>query len=411
MARIVVCGYMIRHPLAGNLLAYFHYILGLHLLGHEVIYLEESGWNQSCYNPIDRNYSDDPRVGLDAVQALINTYGVKATVCYVNRDTKTVYGANWQQVEQMLKTADLLLNIGGVCWLPEFLLCDRRILIDMDPFFTQIGQFAAEGRNDYHAYFSYGVNIGQPDCSIPSDGIEWLPTVPPVVPEIWRSPVLAPEHDNAPFTTIANWSAYGGIIYQGERYGQKDEEFMRLLELPSYCSQTLELALSSNDAELAKIVKYIHSAGWLVRDAREISANLSTYKTYVTGSKGEFSVAKQAYVKTRSGWFSDRSVCYLAAGRPGILQDTGFSDWLVTGSGVLAFSSLESAVDCIERVNANYSAHCLAARELAEQIFSYKVVLPRLLETAIKQVKIQKSKVKMLKHKIDKHCGGASHTS
>ena len=378
MARIIICGYAIRHPVAGNLLAYFHYLLGLHLLGHEVLYLEESGWNHSCYNPITHNYSDDPQIGLDAVQALINTYNVNATVCYVNRHTKTVYGASWQQLEQILKTADLLLNIGGVCWLPEFLLCDRRILIDLDPLFTQIGQFATEGRNDYHAYFSYGVNIGQPNCSIPSDGIEWLPTVPPVVPEIWRSQLSTPD---APLTTIANWNAYGGVTYQGEYYGQKNVEFTRLLELPSYCSQTIEIALSAHDAEFAEIVKPLKKAGWLVRDGKEISA-VSTYKNYVSDSKGEFSVAKQAYIKTRSGWFSDRSVCYLAAGRPVILQDTGFSDWLTTDRGVLAFSCLESALDCIERLNRDYIAHCIAAIELAEQTFSYQAVLTRLLETA-----------------------------
>jgi hypothetical protein len=367
---------MIRHPVAGNLLAFFHYLLGLHLLGHEVFYLEESGWSQSCYNPRDRNYSDDPRVGLHAVQTLINTYGANARVYYVNRDPRTVYGGSWQEIKQRLKTADLLLNIGGVCWLPEFLLCDRRILIDMDPFFTQIGQFAIEGRHDYHAYFSYGANIGKPNCRIPHDGIEWHPTVPPVVPEIWH----CGDSSDAPFTTIANWSAYGETIYQGDRYGQKDGEFLRLLELPSYCSQKLELALSGKDTEIAEVVKTFVAAGWFVRDGKEISANLPTYKTYISGSKGEFSVAKHAYVRSRSGWFSDRSVCYLAAGRPVILQDTGFSDWLSTDRGVLAFSSLESALDCIERVNANYPAHCLAARELAEEVFSYQVVLPQLLE-------------------------------
>ncbi|MBD2247166.1 hypothetical protein [Nostoc sp. FACHB-888] len=387
MARIVVCGYMIRHPVAGNLLAYFHYVLGLHNLGHEVLYLEESGWTESCYNPINHNYNDDPGFGLHAVQTLINTYGVNATVCYVNRDTGTVYGADWQEIKQMLKTADLLLNIGGVCWLPEFLLCKHRVLIDMDPFFTQIGTFAAEGRNEYHAYFSYGVNIGQPNCGIPSDGIKWLPTVPPVVPEIWN-PILIPkdsceERVDLPFTTIANWNAYGGVTYKGEHYGQKDQEFMRLLELPSYCSQKLELALAGKDAEIAEVAKSLQAAGWLIRDGKEISANLSTYITYLTGSRGEFSVAKQAYVKTRSGWFSDRTVCYLAAGRPAILQDTGFSDWLPTGQGVLAFSCLQSAVSCIERVNTNYQAHCQAAVELAEQFFSYKVVLPKLLETVL----------------------------
>ena len=255
----------------------------------------------------------------------------------------------------------------------------------MDPFFTQIGTFAAEGRNEYHAYFSYGVNIGQPDCSIPNDGIEWLPTVPPVVPEIWNSPIVTPkdsgeERADLTFTTIANWNAYGGVTYKGEHYGQKDQEFMRLLELPSCCSQKLELALAGRDAEIAEVTKSLQAAGWLVRDGGEISASLSTYITYLTGSRGEFSVAKQAYVKTRSGWFSDRSVCYLAAGRPVILQDTGFSDWLPTEYGVLAFSSLQEAVDRIKHVNANYPEHCLTARELAEQIFSYKVVLPRLLK-------------------------------
>jgi hypothetical protein len=385
MARIIVCGYMIRHPLAGNLLAYFHYVLGLHLLGHEVLYLEESGWPGSCYNPVTRSYSDDPRIGVDAVQTLINTYGVNATVCYVNRDTGTVYGADWQEVEQMLRTADLLLNIGGVCWLPEFLFCKRRVLIDMDPFFTQIGRFAAEGRNDYHLYFSYGANIGRPNCTIPTDGIDWLSTVPPVVPELWQSSVPTQEQwrkidADAAFTTVANWSAYGGVVYRDEHYGQKDEEFIRLLELPSRCSQKLELALSGGDVE---IEERLEKAGWLVRDGGEVSASVSTYQTYLTRSRGEFSAAKNAYVKTRSGWFSDRSVCYLAAGRPVILQDTGFSDWLPTGSGVLAFSSLQEAADCIGSVNADYPAHCLAARKLVEQTFSYKVVLPRLLETVL----------------------------
>jgi hypothetical protein len=367
------------------LLAFFHYLLGLSRLRHDVLYLEESGWSQSCYDPVRREHSDDPKRGLQVVQALMADFGLQIPVCYINRDSGQIWGANWEDMKQMLGEADLLLNIGGVCWLPEFHLCRRRALIDMDPFFTQIGRFAAEGRNDYHVYFSYGANIGQPNCGIPSDGIEWLPTVPPVVPEIWQSLVLNPEQHgeewaNAPLTTIANWSAYGGITYAGEYYGQKNEEFLRLLKLPGYTSQRLELALANASQEIRA---QLRTAGWLVREAEEISVDMATYQSYLTSSRGEFSVAKQAYVKTRSGWFSDRSVCYLAAGRPAILQDTGFSDWLPTGHGVLAFSSLESAVDCIERMDANYSAHCLAARALAEQIFSYKVVLPRLLEVAL----------------------------
>ncbi len=375
MAHIIVCGYMIRHPVAGNILAYFHYILGLDRLGYEVIYLEESGWDYSCYHLLTQAYSDDPSFGLQAVEALFNQYHVKAQICYINRQTGQVYGNDWDTVKQQLKTADLLLNIGGVCWLSEFLLCQRRVLIDMDPFFTQIGKFAGEGFSDYHLYFSYGMNIGQSDCTIPTANVDWLPIVPPVVPEIWNNS----QQTGTILTTIGNWSAYGSVVYNNNRYGQKDEEFLRFLELPQLCSQKIEVALSGKNIEIAEIKPRLQAAGWFVENGLEVSANLSTYQSYIINSRGEFSVAKNAYVKTRSGWFSDRSVCYLAAGKPVILQDTGFSDWLPTGCGVLAFSTLAEAVDCIESLNADYSAHCRAAQQIAEDFFSYKVVLSRFL--------------------------------
>ncbi|MDZ7953090.1 hypothetical protein [Nostoc sp. DedQUE09] len=386
MARIVVCGYMIRYPVAGMLFVFFHYLLGLARLGHDVLYLEESGWSQSCYNPVRQEYSDDPLPGFEIIHAVMAKFDLQIPICYVNRESGQSWGATWDDLKEMLKGADLLLNIGGVCWLPEFRLCHRRTLIDLDPFFTQIGRFAVEDLDEYQMYFSYGGNIGKSDCTVPTRGIDWHPTVPPVVPEIWQKRATVNEQPivesitDAPFTTIANWNAYGGIAYAGEYYGQKSEEFLRLLNLPNHTAQRLELALSGASSE---IQTQFLTEGWLIRDGGAVSVDLSTYQTYLINSRGEFSVAKQAYVKTRSGWFSDRSVCYLAAGRPAILQDTGFSDWLPTGQGVLAFSSLEEAVDCIDRVNRNYQAHCQAARELAEQFFSYKVVLPRLLETAL----------------------------
>ena len=385
MARIVVCGYMIRHPVGGNLLAFFHYVLGLSELGHEVLYLEESGWSQSCYDPVGREYSDDPHRGLRAVQALMADFSLQIPVCYINRDSGQVWGGDWKDVKRILKGADLLINIGGVCWLPEFRLCRRRALVDLDPFFMQVGRFATEGLEEYHVHFSYGVNIGRSGCTIPTGGIDWHPTVPPVVPAIWQHRVAAGElpstgkGTDSPLTTIANWSAYGGVTYAGEYYGQKNEEFLRLLDLPRYTSQRLELALSGASWE---IQAQLLTAGWSVRDGGEVSVDVPTYQAYLTGSRGEVSVAKQAYVKTRSGWFSDRTVCYLAAGLPVIVQDTGFTQWLPTQQGLLTFSSLEEAVNCIEIVNANYAMHCRAARELAEQIFSYNVILPRLLEIA-----------------------------
>ncbi len=373
MARIVVCGYMIRHPSPGNLLAFFHYVLGLRRLGHDVLYLEESGWSYSCYDPVTGDYGDDPGAGLRIVRALMAEHAVPSPVCYVNRDSGHVEGVDWAEVKRMLAAADLLLNVGGVCWLPEFTLCRRRALIDMDPLFTQAGRFGAWLLNEHHVHFSYGVNIGRPGCTIPTAGVDWLPTVPPVVPELWEGASAAP---NAPLTTIANWSAYGAITYQGEHYGQKDEEFLRLLDLPSRTSQRLELALSGADPE---VLEQLRAAGWMIRNSGEVNTDMPAYQAYISSSRGEFSAAKHAYVKTRSGWFSDRSVCYLAAGLPVIVQDTGFSDWLPTGRGVLGFSSVEEAADCIERVNGKYLAQRHAARGIAERTFSHTVVLPRLL--------------------------------
>lgn len=381
MARIIVCGYMIRFPLAGNILAYFHYVLGLSRLGYEVLYLEESGWPQSCYDPITKDYSDDPRTGLYLVQEVMRDHNIDVPVCYVNRDTGSIEGTDWADLKRMLGAADVLLNIGGVCWLSEFRLCRRRVLIDMDPFFTQIGKFGTEGFEGYHSYFSYGANIGRQSCTIPTHGVDWHATIPPVVPEIWQTSCqkhVRTKEIDAPFTTVANWSAYGAATYRGEQYGQKDEEFLRLLALPTCTSQKLELALSGASSE---IQQQFAMEGWSVIDAQEVSTDMAMYKTYLATSRGEFSVAKNAYVKTYSGWFSDRSICYLATGRPVILQDTGFSEWLSATHGVLAFSSLAEAARCIERVNADYLGHSNAARAIAEQTFNYKVVLPRLVET------------------------------
>jgi len=382
MARIVVCGYMIRHPMAGNVLAYFQYVLGLHRLGHEVLYVEESGWPDSCYDPFANRCSDDPEPGLQTVRNLMARFGVAIPVCYVNRDSGEIRGLDWADAKNMFRQADLLLNIGGVCWLPEFQLIRRLALIDMDPLFTQLGRFGAEAINEHHFHFSYGVNIGRSGCTIPSNGMDWFPTLPPVIPEIWKmghsvGGLPPTRSEDAPFTTIANWNAYGGINHNGEHYGQKDEEFVRLQALPNYTSQRLELAVSGGDPE---IMEGFRSTGWSIRDGGEVSKDVGTYQSYITGSRGEFSASKNAYVKTRSGWFSDRSVCYLAAGLPVILQDTGFSDWLPTGEGILAFSSLEEAANCINEVNARYSAHQRAARQIAEEKFSYEPVLTRLLD-------------------------------
>jgi hypothetical protein len=383
MASVVVAGYMIRHPVAGNLFAYFHYLYGLHRLGHQVVYVEESGWPGSCYDPLRQCYSDDPQAGMSRVRKLCERYGVDIPVCYVRRDTGESFGVGYPELEALLSGADLLLNLGGVCALPEFQRVARRAFVDMDPLFTQAGRFAAGDLENYHVYFSYGTNIGRAGCTVPTRGVTWLPAVPPVAPEIWAdgSSDALPDDGAAerPFTTIANWHAYGGLELAGEHYGQKDEEFLRLLDLPQSAPQPLELALSGAGDE---VKRRLAAAGWRLRDAGEVSLDVDRYRGYVAGSRGEFSVAKQAYVRTRSGWFSDRSVCYLAAGRPVVLQDTGIDDWLPRGQGVHLFASAEQALQCLAAVDADYAAQRRAASCVARELFGYQRVLPELLERA-----------------------------
>jgi hypothetical protein len=377
VSRIVVAGYMIRHPVAGMIFNYLQHLLGLRLLGHDVVYLEESGWPCACYDPQTGGYGDDPSAGIRIVESLLREQGARIPLLFVDREDWRVWGGDREDVRGLLRKADLLLNLGGVCWLPEFLDCRRRVLVDQDPFFTQVGRFGAEGLHEYHAYFSYGANFGRPGCRIPADRVEWKPTHPPVVPEIW--PCACEDDPAAPFTTVAHWSAYGGAEWEGEHYGQKDEEFLRIRNLPRYTPQKLELTLSGVDARTADELR---DAGWTIRTGSCVSSSVPAYRRYLAGSRGELSVAKNAYVKSRSGWFSDRSVCYLASGRPAVLQDTGFTEWLPSSSGVQPFSTMEEAVDGIARINGRYVESCRAARELAETVFSYRVVLPPLVAMA-----------------------------
>jgi hypothetical protein len=207
--------------------------------------------------------------------------------------------------------------------------------------------------------------------------------VPPVVPDVWATDEADVNPDGLPqprFTTVANWLAYGGVTYEGEQYGQKDQEFMRILDLPESVSSTLELALSGADHAVARSFE---AAGWSIEDGNVISADATTYESYVKNSAGEISVAKNAYVKSRSGWFSDRSVSYLASGRPVILQDTGFSDWLPVGRGVLSFSTRDEAAECLRDVEERYQEHRIAARDIARRYFHYEKVLPRMLAASV----------------------------
>ena len=299
MANILVCGYMIRYPVAGNLLSFFHYVLGLRRLGHKVFYLEEGGWANSCYDPVNAKYSDIPEPGFGSVRHLFESHRLHdVKYAYIAHDRRRVWGGSWKEVESCIRSADLILNIGGVNWLDEFSEAKRLAYIDMDPLFTQSGRFGFERLANHAVHFSYGTRIGRPTCTVPTLGLEWIPLLPPVVPEIWKpgSARASTLRHREAFTTIASWHAYGGIEVQGEHYGQKDEEFKRYESVPSNTGARIELATNGMPEPIR--ASFLRS-GWRIVSAVHVSKSSKSYCAYIQRSAGEFSVAKNAYVKSR----------------------------------------------------------------------------------------------------------------
>jgi hypothetical protein len=248
----------------------------------------------------------------------------------------------------------------------------------MDPLFTQVGEFAGSRLAEFDVHFTYGTNVGQPDCEVPNAGVDWQATLPPVVTDIWPDRASNGAGRES-MTTICNWGAYGAVDYAGKRYGQKDEEFRRIIEVAEQSPEALEIAIAGADKDDRDTLL---RAGWLLRDAQQVTTDFNAYATYLGDSLGEFSVAKHAYVESRSGWFSDRSVCYLASGRPVVLQDTGASRILPESPSLLYFSTAAEEVEQLASLRSEYALRCRAARELASTTFGHTVVLPELLDRA-----------------------------
>ncbi len=395
MADVIVTGYAVRFPLVGMVLAFAHYVAGLERLGHRVVYLEESGWEQSCYNPVTGEHGDEPTFGMSILSDVLDRLGAGSTpIWYFDRSTSTWHGVDERQVLDALSGCDLLLNLGGVCQLDAFDRCLTTALVDMDPGFTQAGRFGAPYLSSYDVLFTYGTNINNPGCLIPNiEGLQWVPTVPPVVAGYWRAR-RDTGHENsgglaqpAVFSTVANLDAYGAIDVDGRSYGQKGPELDRLGGMASRVSAAtggigrLELALAGGDQAA---VNRLTGKGWSVVDAQATSLEPAGYETYLLDSSGEFSVAKEAYVGLRTGWFSDRSVCYLASGRPVIVQHTGFDFQRYQGpeGGLVTWRTPDEALEAVADVVGDYGRHQAAALRWASDVFGHDVVLAELLEVA-----------------------------
>jgi hypothetical protein len=378
--KILVLGYIVRGPLGGMVWSNLNFLKGLARLGHDVYFMEDSADYPSCYDPVRCLTSENADYGLEFARKTLQQIGFGERWAYYDAHTQQWFGPCSRRAVQMGKDADLLLNLCGVNPLrPWWMPVPRRVLVDEDPAFTQIRHLTDPAAKDqallHNAFFTFAENVGKPGCTLPDDGLPWRATRQPVVLED-----IVPEAPNAQarWTTVMQWESYPPRVYNGVRYGLKADAFSPLLDLPAKTGEALELALGSAGAPRAMLRRQ----GWHLCDPFEVTRDPWIYERYVRGSKAEFGVAKHGYVLTRSGWFSERSACYLAHGRPVLHQETGFTDWLQTPGGLIAFADAAEAAAGIEAIRSRYAFHCKMARQTAEIYFDSARVLSRLIEEA-----------------------------
>lgn len=377
--RIVVLGYLVRGPLGGFASYHMQYLVGLMRLGHDVYFVEDSDDYAECYDPRTTDTTTDPTYGLDFAARTLERVGMGERWAYHDAHSERWRGPCADRIIDVCRSADLLLNVGGANpirpWLTDI---PARAFIDLDPVFTQVRHLtdpAARARALQHtAFFTVGENIGLQQSTMPDDGLPWRPTRQPVVTDLWPATPVPP---NGRFTTVMVWDSYPSVDYGGVHYGMKSASFGPYLPLPALAGPIFEIALGSAPHDLLK------SHGWSLRNSAEETCDPCSYRRYIQQSRAEFSVAKHGYVITRSGWFSDRSVAYLASGRPVLLQETGYSDWLKTDAGIVPFSTPDEACAGVEAINRRYAFHSRAARAIAEEYFDAAKVLSWLIERAM----------------------------
>jgi hypothetical protein len=378
--RIVILGYIVRGPIGGMAWHHLQYVLGLKRLGHEVLFLEESDDYPSCYDPTTHQVGTDPTYGLQFTKQAFDRLGLDAHWAYYDAHRTQWHGPAAGQVDDFCYDADVLLNISGVNRLVYSLQrIPVRALVDTDPAFTQIRNLTNETARSravqHNAFFSFGEAIETGQSTIPNDGFRWQATRQPVVLDAWP---MSDGPSHGPFTTVMQWESYPPVEFERGRFGMKSESFDMIRDLPRRVASPLEIALGGETAPRREL----QLRGWRIADPLSVTRDPWTYQAYLRSSRGEFSVAKHGYVASGSGWFSERTACYLAMGRPAVIQDTGFSKHIPCGAGLWAFHDTETAAHAIEEVEADYHRQCGVARELAAGYFDSQTVLRSLLERA-----------------------------
>src|SRR5689334_13823960 len=384
--RIVVMGFMGGMPIAGVIWQHIHYMVGLQRLGHEVYYVEDSA--RIPYNPETFEVNVEFDYAAKILGQLAREFDFKNRWSYCARYVKKTptAGLSLQKIRQLYRDADAVLNICGTQEFNDDLLKSHQIIyVESDPGVEQIKidngvKSTAEYLGRHHTLFTFGENVNTKDFPVPLHGFKWHATRQPIVTDLWK-PSRAPKK-SAVFTSIANWSTSGlkDITWRGEKYlWSKSREFLRFVAAPKKANETFELATNISDE---RTIKKFERKGWRLVSPLQMSVDYWLYRDYIQQSKGEFTVAKDQYVRLNTGWFSDRSACYLAAGRPVITQETGFTRNYGGKSGLLSFRTVDEVADAVKRIDADYAKHSRAARDVAREVFEAEKVLKSVLDRA-----------------------------
>jgi hypothetical protein len=354
--KVIVAGMVSNVPGQGGASwAVLQYVLGLRRLGHEVVLIEP-------VRSLERS--------ADYFRRLAKSFALDAILLERESDRRI------ELTRRRHEGADLLLNLSGV--LTEPIAADLTVYVDLDPGFTQAwhAQGIDMGFDRHDRFVTVGRSIGLTSCPIPHCDRSWLTIPQPIVLDHWP---YAGRVEHRAATSVGHWRSYGSLVHEGIHYGQRAHATRELIRLPELSQVRVLLALGIDPAEQDDLTA-LRRHGWELTNPAQVAATPSAYRSFVQGSLLELGIAKHGYVASSSGWFSDRSVCYLASGRPVVAQGTGFSSWLPTGTGVLSFRTVEEAAAALDEVAGDYERHRCAARSLAEDVFNSDRVLGELLE-------------------------------
>jgi hypothetical protein len=367
---------------AGNTWAFLQYVVGLSRLGVETYWVDHQAKldpRMAAQNGRPRPHADCHSVDYARARfdELARAFGFEGRYCILY-DEETAYGMTAGDLGELGRDAQLLLNFAGPLPPPSPLLqIERRAYLDLDPGFTQIwAQQLDLGLEHYQFFFSVGQSVSRPEFTISTLGIPWEPIFPPVVLDLWPARI---DTSSERLSTVADWHGSQFAECEGELYGGKREEFMRFLELPRRAGRPVELALCMFQEDHDDLGVLLRN-DWVVRDPFLYAGDPDSYREFIQFSRAEVSVAKAGYVRSRSGWVSDRTACYLASGKPAVVQSTGVEGCLPTGSGLLTFDTVDEACAALDELDAAYLDHCKAARRLAETYFDARIVLASMLD-------------------------------